>query len=134
VPFNDYWVWKAVEVIAPRAVVIEYNPIFRPPHSLVVPYEATRVWDGSNYQGASLEAVVRLGRAKGYRIVGCCLAGSNAFFVRDDLCGDLFLDPPTAEEHYEPTRFFLLFLPAGLRPKVGPYVVWPRTILLALMD
>jgi len=81
-----------------------------------------RVWDGSNYHGASLEAVVRLGRAKGYRIVGCCLAGSNAFFARDDLCGDLFLDPPTAEEHYEPTRFFLLFLPAGLGPKVGPYV------------
>jgi hypothetical protein len=122
IDFNDYWVWKAIEVVTPRAVVIEYNAIIRPPHSLVGPYEATRVWDGSNYGGASLEAMVRLGRAKGYRIVGCSLAGSNAFFVRDDLCGDRFLDPPTAEEHYEPTRFFLMFLPAGLRPRVGPYV------------
>src|SRR5262249_57512151 len=35
---NDYWVWKAIESIRPRAVVIEYNCSLRPPLSLVVPY------------------------------------------------------------------------------------------------
>ena len=35
--------------------------------------------DGTNYFGASLEALVRLGSDKGYRIVGCNISGSNAF-------------------------------------------------------
>ena len=80
-------------MIQPRVVVIEYNAALRPPLSLVVPYDPERRWDGSNYFGASLEALVRLGRSKGYRIVGCNFSGANAFFVRDDIAGNHFLDP-----------------------------------------
>jgi hypothetical protein len=121
IDFNDYWIWKAIEAVKPRVVAIEYNSIFRPPMSLVVPYEPTQKWDGSNYGGASLEALVRLGRTKGYRIVGCSFAGVNAFFVRDDLCADHFVEPATAEEHYEPTRFFHA-AQGGHPPRLGPYV------------
>jgi hypothetical protein len=39
---NDYWVWKAITVIQPRVVVIEYDAALRPPPSLVVPYELPR--------------------------------------------------------------------------------------------
>ena len=63
--------------------MIEYNAGLRPPLSLTVPYQPNRAGDGTNFFGASLEALVRLGRAKGYRIVGCNISGSNAFFVRD---------------------------------------------------
>ena len=118
---NDYWVWKAIERIRPRVVCIEYNTSLRPPLSLVVPYQPTNSWGGSNYFGASLEALVRLGRTKGYRIVGCCFAGVNAFFVRDDVCGGLFLEPATAEEHYEPDRYFARFMPSGHPGRPGPY-------------
>jgi hypothetical protein len=121
IDFNDYWVWKAVEVVKPRVVAIEYNAILRPPMSLVVPYQPTQKWDGSNYGGASLEALVKLGRSKGYRIVGCSFAGVNAFFVRDDLCADHFIEPATAEEHYEPTRHFHS-AQSGHPPRLGPYV------------
>jgi hypothetical protein len=121
IDFNDYWVWKAVNAVNPRVVVIEYNAMLRPPMSLVVPYEPTQRWDGSNYGGASLEALVRLGQSKGYRIVGCSFAGANAFFVRDDLCADHFVAPATAEEHYEPTRYFFAAQP-GHRPRFGPYL------------
>jgi len=121
IDFNDYWVWKAVDVVKPRVVAIEYNPIFRPPMSLVVPYEPTHRWDGTNYGGASLEALVRLGRTKGYRIVGCSFSGVNAFFVRDDLCEDHFIQPATAEEHYEPTRYFYA-AQSGHPARLGPYV------------
>ena len=31
IDFNDYWVWKAIEVVSPRVVVIEYNAGLRPP-------------------------------------------------------------------------------------------------------
>jgi hypothetical protein len=120
---NDYWVWKAIEIVRPRLVVIEYNTSLRPPLSLVVPYEPLRAWDGSNYFGASLEALVRLGRTKGYRIVGCCFAGVNAFFVRDDLCRDLFVEPATAEEHFEPERYFARFMPSGHAGRPGSYQV-----------
>ena len=120
---NDYWVWQAIEVVKPRVVVIEYNATLRPPFSGVVPYEPTKRWNGSNYFGASLEALVRLGRRKGYRLVGCSFNGANAFFVHDAFAGDHFLDPPTAEEHYEPPRYFFSQLSAGHRAQPGPYVL-----------
>jgi hypothetical protein len=119
---NDYWVWKAISAIDPRVVAIEYNATLRPPMSLVVPYDPDGSWDGSNFYGASLEALVRLAAAKGYRMVGCCVAGVNAFFVRADLCGNRFLEPATAEEHYEPPRHYFHWLPAGHRPRPGPYL------------
>jgi hypothetical protein len=122
IDYNDYWVWKAITSVSPRLVVIEYNATLRPPMSFVVPYEPTRRWDGTNYFGASLEALVRLGREKGYRVVGCNYTGANAFFVRNDLAGDHFLDPATSEEHYEPPRYFYAFQSAGHRARPGPYV------------
>jgi len=122
IDYNDYWVWKAIETIVPRVVVIEYNASLRPPMSLVVPYRPDGCWDGSNFYGASLEALVRLGRIKGYRLVGCSIAGVNAFFVRSDLCADHFLEPATAEEHYEPPRHYFHLLPAGHRAQPGPFV------------
>jgi hypothetical protein len=123
IDFNDYWVWKAIEAVSPRVVVIEYNAGLRPPMSLTVPYQPNRAGGGTNYFGASLEALVRLGRAKGYRVVGCNISGSNAFFVREDLCADHFIEPATAEEHYEPPRHFFSFLLAGPQaPQPGPYV------------
>jgi hypothetical protein len=122
IDYNDYWVWKAITSIRPRAVVIEYNASLRPPLSLTVPYDPGGRWDGSNVYGASLEALVRLGVEKGYRIVGCSIAGVNAFFVRDDLCGDKFLEPATAAEHYEPPRHFFHLLPAGHVGRPGRFV------------
>jgi hypothetical protein len=119
---NDYWVWKAIDAVKPRVVVIEYNPTLRPPLSLVVPYRPDAQWDGTNYFGASLEALVRLARTKDYRIVGCNISGGNAFFVRNDLGQGAFLEPATAEEHYEPARYYFAMLNGGHRPRLGPYV------------
>jgi hypothetical protein len=122
IDFNDYWVWKAITEVSPRVVVIEYNATLRPPMSLVVPYDPNQSWDGTNYFGASLEALVRLGREKGYRVVGCSYGGANAFFVRNDVAGDHFVGPATSEEHYEPPRYFYAMQPAGHRARPGPYV------------
>jgi hypothetical protein len=122
IDFNDYWVWKAIDTAKPRVVIIEYNASLRPPLSLVVPYAPTHAWSGGNYFGASLEALVRLARAKGYRIVGCNFSGVNAFFVREDLCGDQFLEPATSEEHYEPPRYFSSVMPSGHAGRPGRYL------------
>ncbi len=116
---NDYWVWQAIESIRPRVAVIEYNATWAPPLSVTIAYDPTFQWDGSNYFGASLQALEKLGVSKGYNLVGCGLNGSNVFFVRCDLCGDLFLDPYTAANHYEPPRYYLMS-DTGFRPGIGP--------------
>jgi hypothetical protein len=113
---NDYWVWKATSAVNPRVLCVEYNATFRPPASLVMNYRRDYRWDGTNYSGASLKALEELGSQKGYALVGCCLAGVNAFFVRRDLVQDRFCAPFTAENHYEPARHSL-FLP---EPDVHP--------------
>jgi len=120
---NDYWVWETISVVQPRAVVIEYNAVFRPPLAIVAEYKRDFVWDGTSYYGASLKALETLGSRKGYALVGCSLSGINAFFVRQDLVRDNFCAPFTAENHFEPPRFG--FYKAGALdmhpPGVGRY-------------
>lgn len=79
---NDYWVWEAIKRFRPRVVVIEYNSTFPPPCDWVMQYDPQAAWDGTIRFGASLTALERLGNEKGYSLVGCSLAGVNAFFVR----------------------------------------------------
>jgi len=38
-----------------------------------------------------------------------------------DLCADRFLEPATAQEHYEPPRHYFHMLPAGHRSHPGPF-------------
>jgi Flp pilus assembly protein TadD len=111
---NDYWVWKALDVVSPRVVVIEYNSSFAPSSSMTVNYVAgdqVNLGARLNDFGASLKAYEKLGVKKGYRLVGCDLRGVDAFFVRQDLVSDRFSEPFTAENHYEPPRFFPPRLP-----------------------
>jgi hypothetical protein len=105
----DYYLWEAIQCISPRAVVIEYNAAF-PPHvcTTIARNESYCPPVGNLYFGASLGALVKLGRKKGYSLVGCSISGVNAFFVRDDLLHDHFRQPYTAENHYEPPRYGLI--------------------------
>ena len=104
---NDYHVWQSITSIDPRVVVIEYNARFAPPTRWVMPYNAEHVADRNDYFGASLSSLAELGAAKGYALVGCNIAGSNAFFVRKDLAQGKFQQPPNAENFYHPARYFL---------------------------
>ncbi|MGH9351339.1 MAG: hypothetical protein ACRD2G_04135 [Terriglobia bacterium] len=112
---NDYWVWEKIQRFGPRAVVIEYNATFPASCDWVMEYNPKAAWDGTVNFGASLMALERLGRSKGYNLVGCTLTGVNAFFVREDLARDRFLEPFTAENHYEPPRYYLASRRAGHR-------------------
>lgn len=105
---NDAHVLAEINVIQPRVIVVEYNARFHPPVLFSVDYDANHVWQGDAYMGASLSYLENVCNEKGYKLVGCDLSGTNAFFVREDLTQDLFLTPFTAEKHYEPSRFFLV--------------------------
>lgn len=117
----DYWIWKAIKTVKPRLLVIEYNATLPPTLRKTIPNDPALIWDGSNYFGASLGALEALGRAKSYSLVGCSVAGVNAFFVRDDLVADQFCAPFTAINHYEPPRYELSG-PCGHRPGIGRWV------------
>lgn len=106
---NDYYVWQAVEAVRPRVVVIEYNGKFPPDTEWKQAYNSTHVWDGSDWQGASPKSYELLGREKGYQLVGTNFNGVNAFFVREDLPGDKFITPATAETLYNLLRPKLTF-------------------------
>jgi hypothetical protein len=104
---NDYWVWKAIAKHRPRVVAIEYNASFGRSMEWTVQYSAEKTWDTTRNFGASLKSYELLGREKGYCLVGCTLAGTNAFFVREDLVGDHFRSPYTSEVHYESPKYYL---------------------------
>lgn len=86
---NDYWVWEKIDVIRPRIVICEYRSLFGCKHPVTVPYKADFTRTGAHYSnlyyGASLPALCRLAEKKAYDFVGSNSAGSNAFFVRNDL-------------------------------------------------
>lgn len=105
---NTYFVWQALRAYRPRVVVMEYNSVYPPDVAWTVNYDPQLVYNCTSYMGASLKAYEKLGAELGYALVGCELAGINAFFVRRDLCGDHFAEPFTAGHHYEPPRYFLL--------------------------
>lgn len=85
----DYFVWDAITVVQPAIVIAEYNARFGPDRAVTVPYDAafqrSRAHHSNIYYGASLAALVGLGKRKGLAFVGANSAGNNAFFVRRDL-------------------------------------------------
>lgn len=99
-------VWKAIHNYHPRVVIIEYNALFPPDVEYVIKYNPDFIWNWSSYFGASLKALEILGSEKKYKLIGCNFSGVNAFFVRENL-EDKFLEPFTAENHYEPFKFYL---------------------------
>lgn len=83
---NDLHVWRALGATwRPAIVVIEYNAAIPPDQPVSVPYDPAFAWDGTAYFGAGFEALRRLGRDKGYQLVGADARGVNLFFVREDL-------------------------------------------------
>lgn len=121
---NDYHVLKAIHCVQPRVIAIEYNAKFPPPFEFCMPYNPTHAWQGDDYFGVSLKFLeVRLAD-RGYRLVGCCISGANAFFVRDDLVGDLFAAPYTAENHFEPSRYHYVHFRSGYKASLRAVDDW----------
>jgi hypothetical protein len=104
---NDYWVLAAITDVRPRILVVEYNSTFGPDAAVSIPYDPafdrTAAHFSNLYWGASLAAVCRAAAGIEMTFVGSNSAGNNAFFVRDDLVGDL--PRPTISEEWVDARF-----------------------------
>jgi hypothetical protein len=121
---NDIYVLEAL-ALRPKILCIEYNAKFPANIDKRVTYDPARTWSGTDYVGSSLKAIVSAAQAKGYRLVATNITGGNAFFVRDDLAGDLFPADASAEALYNPARYWLYYdhyRQIGHPPDFGPYV------------
>ena len=85
----DYWLWSAITVCSPRVLVMEYNGLFGRERAVTVPDAPRPTVAPKGYGGASLAALEKLARAKGYGLVICEDSGINAFFLRDDVAPDI---------------------------------------------
>ncbi len=101
---NDFWVWKEI-THRPRVVVMEYNAIIPPHLSRTIWYNPYFRWSGTDYFGASLLALQKLGASKGYTLVYCELAGANSFFIANEDLPRGFAPRPI-EAIYRPPNYF----------------------------
>ena len=113
IDYNDFHVWNAIDSkYRPRVVVIEYNAKHPPGEDKTVPYDPHAWWDGcTSYFGASIDALFRLGRKKGYSLVYADNIGVNLFFVRDDILETLkhkgisFKNVNDVQRLYKPPKY-----------------------------
>jgi hypothetical protein len=104
---NDYWVWKAIDVVQPEIIIVEYNSVFGSERTITIPYQPDFVRANAHhshlYAGTSLAAIVKLSEEKGYSFVGSNSAGNNAYFVRKDRLSGL--RELSAHEGYIASKF-----------------------------
>jgi tetratricopeptide (TPR) repeat protein len=118
---NDYWVWKAL-AYRPRVVVIEYNASVPPELRRVIPYDPHFRWNNSDYFGASLGALAELGNRKGYELVYCERAGTNAFFIARSQLPAGYAARPLAEIYRPPNYCYRGY---GHRPEYQRTMIDP---------
>lgn len=108
---NDYWIWNAIASIQPEIVLIEAKVEFGY-KSLVVPYGTQNHHSfDSEYNGASVAALQKLGEAKGYKLAGANKQGYNLFFVKQEsnipsVTAASVLDNPETIRSFYPGSFF----------------------------
>ncbi len=103
---NDYYVLKALDCLSPRVIVAEYNGKFPADVDWCMHYDSKHRWTGTDKMGVALLTQTEMLNAKGYQLVGTNITGSNAFYVKKELCKDLFIEQDI-KELYNPARYHL---------------------------
>jgi hypothetical protein len=120
---NDYHIFNEIDLaqLNPSIIILEYNSVFGKERLITVPYrkdfDRTKAHFSNLFFGASLPALHFVAMKKGYSLVGCNLAGNNAYFVRKDLLNEKVresdLDKAYKESKFRESRnqnYSLLYL------------------------
>ena len=83
----DFWIWKKLDAVSPRVIVIEFNYVLGYEKSITIPYKSnfSRKDIFDDYYGASIKAFIKLADERGYRLVAFNKDYFNAFFIKKDL-------------------------------------------------
>jgi hypothetical protein len=79
---QDPYIWMAIEY-QPKIVIVECNGNFEYGDSRIMPFDINHVYDGTTWFGASVTALEKIGKSKGYVMV--YTNAVNCFFVRRNL-------------------------------------------------
>ena len=80
---------EEITVVSPRVLVVEYHAGYGAERAVTIPRDVALDDIPKMYRGASLAALEKLARRKGYRLVVCDPTGTNAFFLRDDVAPEV---------------------------------------------
>ena len=104
---NDYWIWKALKIVEPIIMIVEFNSVFGCQRAITIPYKADFIRTPEHfsnlYFGSSILSLCDLAEEKGYAFIGCNSAGNNAYFIKKEFLKDL--KPLTAKEGYVESKF-----------------------------
>jgi hypothetical protein len=93
---NDYYFHKDLLEFGarPKLFIVEINATMPPPVEFTIEYDKDFIWKGSDYCGASVQALSNLFEKFDYTLI-CCntISGANAFFIRNEFT-HLFPDVP----------------------------------------
>lgn len=107
---NDYHIITAMDLskLNPSIIIVEYNSVFGKDRCITVPYDEklirTKLHYSNLFFGASLPAFDYTLSKKGYSLIGCNIAGNNAYFIRKDLLNEK-VKQLSAEEAYKESKF-----------------------------
>jgi hypothetical protein len=104
---NDYWIWKALSVVEPIIMIVEYNSVFGCERAISIPYKENFTRSSAHFSnlfaGSSIISLCDLAEAKGYSFIGCNSAGNNCYFIKNGYLKDL--TPLTAKQGYVESKF-----------------------------
>lgn len=86
IDFNDFYCLKEIlENYECDIIICEYNATHLPNEDKIVIYNKDERWDGSNYFGASLLSLDKLGKKYNYSLIYCDKNGVNCFFIHNNI-------------------------------------------------
>jgi hypothetical protein len=93
IDFNDFYCLKEIlKNYKCDILICEYNATHLPNEDKIVMYDKNGGWDGSNYFGASLLSLTKLGEKYDYSLVYCNKNGVNCFFIHNDVIKNKNMD------------------------------------------
>ncbi len=90
---NDYHIFKSINKLKPRLILVEHNPTIPPSVDIFQEYNEEQPF------GSSFAANVRLAHEKGYKLVTATV--TNGFYVREDLFSKLNIEEPRPEDVFD---------------------------------
>jgi len=86
IDYNDFYCLKEIlKNYTCDILICEYNAAHLPTEDKIVMYDKNGRWDFSNYFGASLLSLTKLGEKYNYSLVYCDKKGINCFFVHNNI-------------------------------------------------
>ena len=107
---NDYHILTEIDLsrLNPSILIVEYNSVFGKDRPITIPYDKAFIRTNAHYSnlyyGASLSALNYAALKKNYSLIGCNLAGNNAYFVKNSLLNDK-VKKLSVEEAFKESKF-----------------------------